>query len=537
MTRTAIRQDPQLQSSETYDDSIAPSLANYVTNVTDGEDDFNSLRSLCHTIVKRRTGNWYDDLTTPTTFTGEGETQRGVDDLNIDLHELERKRILNRRPVVGASVGPVATDAQHIILDAAGELPGNTTAAVGAVTSLGTVVAYASTFDSAQLTEVSGGNALQPKNLCKITDAASGDPILTSTGREVYGLLQSESNTDKHTITTTTTTRVQISFVVRNSTNDDLELAATGEMDAKTFDYAPVERYAWDPLPEEAFLGDDFVDVGAANVSRQSGYDNQGTTAVDLTTNATLDLEGAGLAWRIRDDAEANLFSVIEGSAGSTSEVEFGAAVDVFDNDAVDNNFAGQLKVATGGTEIDIGVTAGHVETTGANDLHIQAANELYFDDTNQTGSTWAQTDGIKLSEDTTEWDNFEDEFGGEVSLLNAIVQAAQSGVTRCKAVAQVSTADITENTLIEGPNGPGTQNISADLCDYRNLTFTSDVDLYINGVLQRNGADAAANQDVYPSAVTAERQYGCFYCEYELNYHATKPDVITMIAWGDPVP
>ena len=68
--------------------------------------------------------------------------------------------------------------------------------------------------------------------------------------------------------------------------------------------------------------------------------------------------------------------------------------------------------------------------------------------------------------------------------------------------------------------------------------TFVDDVDVFINGLLQRNGANAAANHDVYPSAVAAERQFGCFYAEYDLKFRAgVRPDVITMLVWGDPVP
>jgi len=533
MTRTAVRQEEQVQPSETYDDSIAPSLANFETNTAHAEDDFNSIRSQLHNFLNVQTGNWYDDLVTPSAL--DAGTKRGINDLNTDLHANERKRILRRRQVVGASIGPIATNAQHVVLDAAGELPGNTTIAVGSVTTRGTVAAYEASFNTATLTEVTGGDALTPKNLCKIADGATGDIIVDGSGREVHGLLQSESNTDGHTASISTPNRLQISFVVHNATNDDLELAVAGTMDGKTIDYSPVERYAFEDIPEHAWLSDtDFIDAGAGSPTRQTVYNNQGTTPVDLTTNATLDLEGAGLIWTIRDDLEAILFRVIEGSAGGTSEIEFGTDVDLFDNDAQSSDFAHELKVDTAGTEIDIGVTAGHIETTGSDNLHLQAAGEMFLDDGNQVGSTWAQTDGIKLSETTAEWDAFEVEFG-EVSLLNAIVQASGSGVTRCKAVAQVSVADIPANTLIEGPNGPGTANISADLCDYRSpLSFVSDVDIYINGLLQRNGADAAANHDVYPSATaTPDQQYGCFYAEYDLRYRGgTRPDVITMIAW-----
>lgn len=654
MTRTAVRQEEQVQPSETYDDTVVPSLANFETNTAHAEDDFNNVRSQLHNFLNVQTGNWYDDLNTPSTF--ENGAKRGINNLNTDLHELERKRLLRRHAMVGvdvpvlagvAATGTLTTTAQpadgetvtigttvytyktaltpvayevaiggsqaqamenlrrainddgvagtnyaagtaahpdvtavdgattvvvtakvqgtagnaivtsetlaaagsqwggatlsggagDMVILGAGDLPNNTTAAIGAVTTRGTVCAYNATFGVATTAEVSGSSNIQPKNLVLIVDGATRDPILDGSGREVMALMQSESNTDGSTITTSTPNRVQLSFVVLNTAGDDLILVDGQYIAGKTIDYAYVERNALEDLPEQAFLGEDFTDVGVSATTRQAVYDNQGVVPVDLTTNATLDLEGAGLVWAVRDDAEALLFRIIEGSAGGTSEIEFGTDVDSFDNDAQTNDFAHELKVDTAGIEIDIGVTAGTIETTGSDDLKVRAAGELYLDDGNQVGSTWAQTDGIKLSDTTAEWDAFEAEFG-EVSLLNAIVQAAQSGVTRCKAVAQVLSADISANTLIEGANGPGAANISADLCDYRGLTFVDDVDIYINGLLQRNGADAAANHDVYPSAVAAERQYGCFYAEYDLKYRGgLRPDVITMIVWGDPVP
>src|SRR5690606_1419712 len=124
------------------------------------------------------------------------------------------------------------------------------------------------------------------------------------------------------------------------------------------------ERKALEDLTEQDFLRGAITDVpSGATTTRQQAYNNQGTTPVDLTTNATLDLEGAGLIWAIRDDAEAVLFRVIEGSAGGTSEVELGADVDVFDVNAIDVDFDQGISVNTGGTRpIDVGVTDGVVE-------------------------------------------------------------------------------------------------------------------------------------------------------------------------------
>lgn len=650
MGRTLVNQDTQVHPSATYDDTVAPTEANYETNPAHLQDDMNNLRSLGLYLKNRQvSGNWFDVLATPTTFTGEGEGPRAIDDLNQDLHDIERKRILRRHAVVGADIsvpaavaatgtltmtgnavdtetvtlgsktytfqntltdvdgnvliGATASDsldnliaaitlgagsgtlyaasttlhptvtaaagagdtmdvtakdkgtagnalastetltngsfggatlsggAGDLVILGSGELPGNTTAAIGAVTTLGTVVAYEASFGTATLTEVSGGDTLTPKNLVKIADATTGNVIVDDNGNEIHALIQSESNTDGSTITDTTPNRVQLSFVVHNATNDDLELVDGTYIGGKTIDFSAVERYAFDAIPEEAWLGPDFTDVGASSANRQGAYDNQGTTPVDLTTNATLDLEAAGITWAIRDDAEASLFAVTEGSAGGTSQVDIGADVDLYDNNAADVDFDAGISANTGGTRpIDVGVTDGVIEST-AGDLEVQATAELILSDGNES-SGWSRN-GILLSDTDTEWDNFESEFG-EVSLLNAIVQAKQNA-ERATAWANVN-ANIAANTLIDG--SAGSPNITAQMPSYKGLTFVDDVEIFINGIKQRPGADAAANNDVYPSAVAGEQANGAFYCEYQLWYRGgTNPDNINMVVWGQPDP
>lgn len=504
MARTFIRQDTQIRKSDTYDDTVTPSLANYETNPVSVEDDLNSLRSQVQNLVNRSgagfpAGNWYDDLTAPSTL--EAGTQRGVDAVNDGLHAVEKKRTLkcvwNLHSISGGS------GVQGVILGT-GELPSNTTAAVGAVTTLGTVVAAATTFGTFSASdEIAGSNALGPKNLVQIVDSSTRDPILDANSKRIYGLLQSETATDGHTITDTTTTRVQISFVVINGTGTDLQLVSAGAMDGETFDFCHAERVRWEDRAEQDWLPSADIDVpSGTTVTRQVAYDNQGTTPVDLTTNATLDLEGAGLAWRVRDDLEANLLSVIEGSAGGTSEVEFGSDVDLWDNDAAENDVAAGIKANTGGTRpVHVGVTDGVVETT-AGDLHLLATTELILDDGNQTGSTWAQT-GIKLSETTAEWDTFETDFG-EVSILNAISQAKASGGRSAPVYANV-TAAIAADADVGGVGG-GT-NLDAQLPDMSSGTFTDAYDIFLNGERIRLGANAAANHDAYPGTSLANGQ------------------------------
>jgi hypothetical protein len=183
--------------------------------------------------------------------------------------------------------------------------------------------------------------------------------------------------------------------------------------------------------------------------------------------------------------------------------VQLGADVDSFNVDAIDNDFANGVKIDTGsGAPIHVGVTDGHVETT-TGDLHIQAAAEIFLDDVNQTGSTWAQTDGIKLSETTDEWDAFETAFG-EVSLLNAIVQAAGAASARrrvCSVVTVAALADVD----VSGPANDN--NLDTDLGDISGGTFVDDYDIYLNGQYQRLGANSGANFDVYPGTALANGQ------------------------------
>lgn len=539
MSRTFIRQDAQIAQSVIYDDTVAPTVAAYETNPANIEDNLNHLRSQVQNFLNRDgasfpSGNWYDDLTQPTAL--ENGTIRGIDATNAALHAIEKKRVL--RDVFRVGIDVAVTAAQNWQALALGELPSNTTAAVGAVTTKGTVVAFhAGTFDTHSLDEVTGPHALNPKNLLTIVDASSGDPIL-SDGRQIWGLLQSETATDGHTMTGTTPTRAQISFVRPNATFDDLEACPAVDIAGLTINYASRERVSLDALTEADFLKGAVVDIGGGAVtpSRQVAYDNQGITPVNVTTNAILDIEGAGLEWQVRDDLEAILFRIIEGSAGGTSKVAVEDDVDQFDVDAVESDFLNGVKIDTGaaGTTIQIGVTANQIDsgdaltiaTGAAGDLKLDAVGgEVLFDDVNRTGSTWSAT-SVKLSETTTEWDNYETEFG-EVSLFNAIVQASQKAA-RVKKYAAL-TANVPANTNVTGAGG--SPNLDAQLPDYSGVgTFVDDVDVYLNGELLRSGADAVANHDVYPGTTPAN---GDLMFEFALRGTGSKPDQLCMTVWG----
>ncbi len=533
MGRTFMRQATQVMPSEVYDDTIAPTLAAYETNPADIEDDLNNLRSQLQNFLNRNgasfpAGNWYDDLTAPSTL--EAGTARGIDAVNDGLHAVEKKRILRG---VTSLVDITVPAAQNYVILALSELPANTTAAVGAVTTLGSVVAFHSgTFGTHSLDEVSGATAISPKNLVEIVDASTRDPILDSGGERIWALIQTETATDGHTMTGTTPNRAQLSFVKVNATGDDLEAVAAGDIATKVVNCAFPERVRFEDLNEQDFLRGAIVDVpSGATVTRQVAYDNQGTTPVDLTTNATLDLEGAGLAWTIRDDLEAALFQVVEGSAGGTSQVNIGADVDEFDVDAAVVDFAEGITVDSGGTALDIGATSPGVitsaglltlATTGA-DLTLDADGDLIFEDANYAGSTYDTP--LNLSDSSAEWDLFETNFG-EVSLLNALNQAYSHGARGTKAYASV-TANISADTDVGGVGG-GT-NLDAQLPDMSGGTFLTDYDVFVNGQLMRPGADAAANNDYYPGTSLANGQLRF---EFSLRLNPT-PDVICVIPYS----
>jgi hypothetical protein len=659
MGRTWIRQDVQIASTLTTDtgylDNVTPSATNYQTNAATLTDDLNNLRSVAHNFLQRSgatfpaTGNWYNDFATPSTF--ENGTPRGLDPLNQDLHDLERKRVLvqiaelsdvtvpagayasgvlsgtvnysnNDTVTIGATVytmkspfvdaafnvdcsvslsatmqnlhdainltgtpgvqygtattihptatctssnatsasvrakvtgtagnviatlSSVADPAWGAALLAGGagdvniltlvpdQLPTWTlgkVAAIGSVTTRGTVCAYNATFGVHTLDLVSGSNAITPKNLCVLEDTTTHDPIL-SNGRIVYALFQSESNTDGSTLTGTTPARAMLSYVRINAGGTALETVPTTDIAGKTIHYASVGRKALEDLNEQDFLKGAVIDVaGPSYVDRQIAYDNQGIVPVVTTTNAILDIS-AGFYWTLRDLTTADLFKITENSGAGTTTLLLGSAVDTFDSSAIINDFDKGLNVRTGGVQIDIGVstiaTTGTVETTGTNDLRIFGARELFLDDGNQAGSTWAQTNGIKLSDTTAEWDAYETAFGGEVSLLKGITDA-YTKQKRTKKQA-VLTANVAATNNVNGPSYAN--NTDVDLLPFNTVptSFTQDVEVYLNGELLRNAA--TGTEDVYPGTSPTQ---GDLKFTFALKGTGAKPDQLTVIVNG----
>jgi hypothetical protein len=517
MARTFIRQDTQIRnSSGSYLSNIAPTLANYQTNVTNIQEDLNNIRSQIQNFINRDgatfpTGDWYDDLAVPVTSLEAG-IPRGINKLNTELHNLERKRVLTQF----ASLADVAVGTgQNWAVLTFSELPtpGITSpysVAVGMSSIVTGTVAASASIGAHSMELVSGSTLISPKNLCTVVTGSGRDPLL-SDGRTVYALFQ----TDKLDGQLLAGSDAQLSFVRVKSTGDGLEQVPALDIQNKVINYVSVTRKALEDLSEQDFLRGAEIDVPSAQsgVNRQNVYDNQGTTTVTSNFDATLDL-AATKFWEIGDANSATLFKVTEANGTSTTTVLVDSGVDFFDINAIDVNFDQGIKVDTGGTDIHLGVNAGIIETTGTDNLRIIGAGELTFDDGNQAGSTWIGTDGIKLSDTSVEWSLFSASFG-EVSLLEAISQAKR----RDKVYAEVNALVVTANTDVVFPT-----NIDADLPQLASGSFLYDYDVYLNGELMRPGVDASANNDYYPGSVTKSLRF-----EFQLR----QGDVICVVPYA----
>lgn len=498
MARTFLRQDTQIRNSDLYDDTLAAgsTLESVPTNI---EDDLNSLRSQAkRAIWDDAAGNWYDDIPT---INGK---KRGIRDLNFDLDDIEEKKVLCRVTVLTDIAVPAAQN-WYILSVAGSEAP--TLVAAVALTQDGAVVAQSALsgagFDVHELIEVAGPSPINPKNLLVVRDAVTGQ-MIQSSGRDVFGLLQYESTgVDGAAFDDVSAgNRVKISFVRLTSGLDDLEACPVADIENKSINYAYVRRLRFDSMPEDCWLGyPDFVDqVASVDVTLDRAIDNQSGPATQIQTIEVRITDS--FAWRFEDSTGArNLLRVAPAVAGD--EVTIDADVITFTNPTNNTTFTNGFSADTTGTQLNFGVTAGQIDSAGALtvtsaatfDARIIGANELYLDDGNQTGSTWAQTNGIKLSDTTAEWDNFETAFG-EVSLLNAITQAYNASARGTKVYANV-TSTTNADTDVGGVGGGA--NLDAQLPDMSGGTFITDYDVFLNGALLRGGANSGANHDYYP--------------------------------------
>ena len=290
MVATLDRQDDAIASTIDsivgFLDNIEPSLAAWETNATDLAYDLNALRSMGQDFLNRDgptfpVGNWYDGIVQPTGL--ENGTKRGLNATGAAVHLIEQKRW----PVCVYNLHSIAGGAGQGVKLGTGELPANLIANVGGTVTIGTMVAEATTFGTYSAADVEAGtNAISPLNLVDIVESANRDPILDTSGRRIYGLLQTEDGTDGHTMTDSGATEVQISFVVIAS--GALQLAAATEMTGKTFDYCHTFQKRFADLTVGELRGGANVDVHARDTENQEGITTEAISSSDTALADTL---------------------------------------------------------------------------------------------------------------------------------------------------------------------------------------------------------------------------------------------------------
>lgn len=506
MARTFITQKTQIGSSDIFDDTRLPGLTMETTG-SNIEEDLNNIRSQINRLLLSGSGNWYDDL-----LVVNGK-QRGVGDLNTDLNDLEEKPFICPVQVLTDVLVPASSSFVTLSF-ANNQMPTNT---IASGSGLGTIVAeLPADVGTPSLELISGSNALTPLNIVKVRSATTKDAFVVS-GSDVKGLLQVENGGLVQGDSFNDTDRqAQITFVYVPSGTDQYAVVPTDAIGGQVIEYIYPNRVTLDTLPEDCvFPNGQFIDMGIPAgqiVNLESAIDNQvGSVSQDQDIDIII---SNSFSWAFLSGS-IDLWAVKNNTTGG--EIEINATL--YDNNSVTNDFANGMTVDSSGTPILVGIDAGTIGTDSGADLIISASNDLFFDDGNQQGSTWAQTGGIRLSSNVLEWNKFEELFG-EVSLLGAFISGSVSG-SHSKAVGVVNTTAIPADDNVRGG-----VNINSSLLDYSGVDFVDDVNVYLNGQLLYNGANAAANNDVYPGD---DATLGDLKFEFEL----VQDDVITMQVFG----
>lgn len=409
-----------------------------------------------------------------------------------------------------------------VVLSVSGSEAPSETAAVDAGTAAGALVkVLTGDVGVHSLAEITGANALSPKNLMVVRDADSGDPIMSS-GKLVWALIQAESGVVDGNTFNDTDKQVQLSFVRENATADDLEACPAADIQGKDVNYSYVRRIALDNIPEQAFLTGMFVDQSSAvDVTLDNAIDNQSGPATQVQ-NIEVRITDTK-SWAFEDSTGAD--KILEVAAASGADAVNIKAQTVTIVNAGNVDISNGMVVDSSGTDIDIGVTAGQIGSVGkldlvtaaASDLSLLAGGQVIFSDTYFAGSGYDTP--LVLSDSSAEWDAYDTAFG-EVSLLNAVVQAYSKAKHDKKVAA--ATTNIDPDVNVTGGASP---NLDAQLLDYTGKTFVDDVDVFLNGVLLRNGADASANHDVYPGTAVATG-------DLKFEFKIKSGDQITMNVW-----
>lgn len=225
MSRTIIRQISQIRNSDTYNDTLDMSGAE--TSATNIQDDLNYTRSQLKNITGQT--NWSDDIT---------------DDFNLkEIHDKTLVSYTSELNSISVSLGN-----NYVLLT--GSSKPDYSIAINA-TTLGAIVAQLVGSIGSHSTEV----ATDRGNLATIVELSTGSTIYTTSGYEVFGLLQvGSSATDGHAFGDSGNDQGQLSFVYINPATDTITACPIATIESKTIIYYYKTRFSFYDIPETAFI-------------------------------------------------------------------------------------------------------------------------------------------------------------------------------------------------------------------------------------------------------------------------------------------
>lgn len=484
MSVTLLRLE-QVRKTDNPDDTLdAAAIAAIESSAIDGLDFLKGeLSQFKRVIHGGDSGNWFDDIT------------------SVHGGDASLKALYNRATLEGKNILVLRENMNDITVTALQnwmELTGSTKpdkniaiagSAQGAVTAQ-----LVGTIGSHSLTEISGSNPLRPKNFCYAFNGDTGDPIL-SDGRRVSALLQvGSAATDGNPFGDSGNDQGQLSFVRPNATFDDLEACPVADIAGLKVIFAFSWREDLNDMPEECFRGDiESADPQAGvTVSLDSAYDGGYFMTVDGNDVDIRLSDTKNWVFRAGSGGSALVTVTRNDTTGDLLKVE----TDKLDVNSSDVDFANGIKVDSAGQQLNVGVTAGQVDSASlklnatSTDLELVAADDVSF-------LTVRQDTLLPLDDATA--GAVGDLFGQSFASVAAAIQyAGEHGGADMSLKASVMGANYGQ-----GVNIPGAiQDISTHPIDM-NTTGTVEQLVFLNGRLLYGGNGTTKN-DVYAGTTPA---------------------------------
>jgi len=486
MTATLLRLDQVRKTDNPNDQLIAADIETIETDAVDGVDFLTGeLSQIKRVIHGSATGNWFDDFNTD--FGGDASLKALFNRATLEA----KLAIAYRLNLVDVTVTALQN---WMELTSTGKPDKNIAIAS---TKKGAVSAQlAGAIGSHSLAEISGADALHPKNLVQMFDGSTGDAIL-SDGRRVSALLQvGVAATDGSAFGDSGNDQGQLSFVRPNAAFNDLEACPVADIAGKVVVYAFSNRDSLNDMADVEFRGDlDAVDPSGITVSLDAAYDGGNFMTVD---GSDVDIRLADTkSWIFRKGSGgAVLVKILRTDAGTADQFLIDSAVDLFTVKAGANDFWEGITVDSNGQDMNLGVTGGQIDSSGlaivatATDVAVTAADDILL-------TTGRQDTPIALDDSTVGaiGDLFSQSFA---SVAAAIKYAGEHGGVDMSLKLYTAAGNFAKGDNIAA----AIQDITANPIDMNTIGGVTQL-VFLNGRLMVGGNGTTKN-DIYAGTTPA---------------------------------